>query len=264
MKRIFVLSLLLCAAALAARTAPAQTQGAAAAAPARQRLSVTVIRVKPEAVADFENMVRADINPALAKGGARWSDVWRTAAFGDTFEYYIVAPIDSFAQYDGPGPLERGLGREGFAAWIAKASRLVDGVRSFAMEFIPDLSHETKMTGPPKLAVVSFVSVAPGRTAEYEGYIRNELLPVIRRSNVPGYWVQRTVMGGNPNEYITLTLHDNFADMEKGPPTVRVLGQDGAAKLVQKLAPGVVTHIERRVIRLNPGLTFRPAQAATK
>lgn len=265
MKRTLTLTLLLFAAAFAPHDGFSQTPAAAApAAQARERLAVTVIQVKPEAVMEFENMVRAEINPALAKGGARWSDVWKTATFGDSFEYFIVAPIESFAQYDSPSPLMKGLGPEGYGAWAARAGRLVNGLRTFAMEFNPELSHETKMSGPPKMGVLAVVSVAPGRGVEYESYTRNEMLPVVKRSGVAGYWFHQSIMGANPNEYITLILQDNFADLEKGPPWARVLGREGSAKLMQKLAPGVVTHVELKVIRLVPDLTYRPAQASSR
>ena len=265
MRRILALSLLLCAAALAPRAALAQTQAPTTpSTPARERLAVTVVQVKPEMTADFENLIKNEYHQALAKAGVKWVDVWRTAQFGDAFEYTFVAPVESYAQYDGPGPLEKGLGKEGAAAWYAKASRMVNGVRTFTMDFIPELCYETKLAGPPKLAVVSFVSVAPGRGAEYESYIRNEMLPVVKRSDVPGFWVQQVGLGGDANQYITLTLHNNFAELEKGPPVRRVLGPEGAAKLAQKLPAGVVTHVERRVIRLVPELTYRPAQSSSK
>ncbi len=264
MRRILSLSLLLCAAALAPHEAFAQTPSPSPAPPARQRLAVTVVQVKPEMVADFEGLIKNEYNPALAKAGAKWSDVWRTAQFGDVFEFTFVSPIDNFAQFDGPGPLEKALGKEGAGAWYAKASRMVNGVRGFVMAHDPELSHEGKMEGPPKMAVVNFVSVAPGRSSEYEGFIKNELLPVIKKSDVPGYWFQRVGLGGDANQYITLTLHNNFAELEKGPPARRVLGPDGALKLAQKLPPGVVTHTENRVMRLVPELTYRPAQTSSK
>lgn len=266
MKRILAISLLLCAAALVPHSTLAQapSPGPSPAAPARQRLAVTVVQVKPEMVRDFENLIKSEYNPALAKAGAKWNDVWRTAQFGDAFEFTFVSPVDNFAEFDGPGPLEKALGKEGAGAWYSKASRMVNGVRSFIMAHDPELSHEGKMDGPPKMAVVSYVSVAPGRAAEYEGFIKNEMLPVIKKSDVPGYWFQRVGLGGDANQFITLTLHNNFAELEKGPPARRVLGLDGALKLAQKLPPGVVTHTENRVIRLVPELTYRPAQTSSK
>ncbi len=225
----------------------------------RERIEITIVSVKPEMVMEFENTVKNELNPGLAKGGIKWNDVWQTAGFGNEFEYVFVSPISNFAEYDGPGPLVKGLGKEGAAAWYAKAGKMVNSVRSMAYEVRDDLSYNTKMTGPPKMAVVSHISVAPGRNTEFENFIKNDLLPVVKQSGIAGYWVQKTVFGGDVNEYLTVTLHENYAELEKGPPQVRVLGQDGAMKLLQKLPAGVVLHQERIVSRYNPELSYRPA-----
>lgn len=231
---------------------------------APSRIAITIVSVKPDMVPDFENMIKSEYNPAIAKGGAKWSDVWQTAAFGKSFDYIFVAPIDNFAQYDGQSPLMKGLGKEGFAAWVAKASKMINGVETKVYTVREDMSYNTKMTAPPKMAVVSFVSVAPGRTAEVENFIKNDLLPVVQKSDVRGYWVHSLAFGGDVNEYLTVTLHENFAELEKGPPQRRVLGQEGAAKLMQKLPAGAIVHQERILARFNPDLSYRPAQTATK
>lgn len=263
-----VVVLLLLVAALSvkadAQTQSAGSQTAAQATSTGERVEVTVVNVKPEMINDFWNFVKNDTNPALVKGGAKWSDVWATA-IGNGFEFYIVSPVENFAEFDGPGPLEKGLGKEGMAAWRTKAYRLVNSVRSFVLVSDPGLSYETKMTGPPHLAVLTFVTVAPGRNSEYESYLRNDYLPVVKQSKIAGFWVQETLFGGDPNEYVTLTLQDNFAELEKGPPARRVLGQEGMMKLMQKLPAGVITRINRTVIRFVPELSYRPnAPTASK
>ncbi len=230
----------------------------------RERIEITIVSVKPEMTADFENLFKTEFNPGITKGGAKWSDVWRTAIFGNAFDYIFVGPIDGFAQFDGVSPLMKGLGKEGATAFFAKASKMVTNVHSMAYEVRDDMSYNTKMTGPPKMAVVTFTSVAPGRTVEYENYIKNDVLPVIQKSDVAGYWVSRASFGGDVNEYITLVLHDNFAELEKGPPTARVLGQEGAMKLAQKLPVGVVVHQERFVSRYVTELSYRPEPTANK
>jgi hypothetical protein len=238
------------------QTQPAQT-------PTPERVSVTIISVKPEMVTEFENFIKSETNPPLIKAGAKWREVWRTGTFGDVFEYVVVAPIDSFAQYDGPSPLEKALGKDGLEAWRTKRGRLVNSVRTMVLVSKPELTYEGKMAGPPKYAVVNFVHVAPGRTTEYENFIKNELLPVMKRADVPGYWVNQTLMGGDPNQYVTLTLHDSYADLEKGLPSVRVLGAEGSVKLYQKLPAGVVMHVERVFSKYVPELSFRQAAPAT-
>jgi hypothetical protein len=263
----------LCVAALllaAAQSQPsvAQTtntnsgQTAAPAPDQRQWLSITVVSVKPEMMTEFRNFVKTETNPALRKGGAMWRDVWQTtAAAGDAFEYVIVAPIDNFAQYDGPGPLEKGLGKEGLAAWQAKASRYVNSVRRFVIRTRPDLSYEGKRTGPPKLAIVSHLHVAPGRGQDFENYTKNDFLPVVKQGQVT-YRVAETIFGGDANEFITLTLRESFADIDKGPVAVQVLGAEGAAKLFQKLTTGTLVHVERSFARYVPELSIMPGETA--
>ena len=237
----------------------------AAQAPAQaELLSITVVRVKPEMDTAFRNFTRNRTNPALRRAGLAWRDVWQTAQFGDIFEYIIVTPIQNFAQYDGPSPLERALGSAGFAAWRQEAGRLVTSVRTYAARFRTDLSYQTELTAPPRMGVVTFYHVVPGRNAEFEEVLRNDFLPVIRRSQIRGFWVTQVQFGGNAHEYITLALHENFAEIDRGSPPSRVLGQERATELFRRLNRDNVSHVERVVIRLVPELSFRQAQAANR
>lgn len=258
---LFLNALFLLLASVSAAPCPAQNKTQS---PAREKIVLTIVSVKPEITSDYENLIKNEFNPGIAKGGAKWSDVWRTDAFGNVFDYIFVSPVDSFAQYDAPDQLTRGLGAEGTAAFYAKASKMVTNVRSAAYEVRSDLSYNTKMTSSPKWAVISYVSVMPGRTAEYESFIKNDLLPVIKQSGIAGYWVHRKLFGGDPNEYLTVTLQDNFAELEKGPPQNRVLGQEGAMKLQQKLPVGVIVRQERMLARFVPELSYHPMATTNK
>ena len=263
MRKLFALALLLAAAfapgLVRAQTTASGTQAAAPQPAARGSwLSVTVVNVKQDMLADFQNFMKTVTNPALRKGGQRWRDVWQqTAAAGSPYEFTIVSPVDNMAQFDGESALEKALGKDGFAAWQAKASSYVTSVHRYVIRTRPDLSYETKMTGPPKMAVVTTLSVAPGRGQDYENWVKNEYLPVVRRSKAVGYWVAETVFGGDANEYVTLTLRDNFADIDKGPIAVQVLGAEGARQLNQKMPAGAIARAERSIIRFVPELSFR-------
>lgn len=239
-------------------------QTATAAPDQRQWLSVTEVSVKPEMMAEFQNFMKNETNPALRKGGAKRRDVWqRTDAAGSPFEYIIVAPIENLAQYDGPSALEKALGKDGYAAWQGKAGRLVTSVRRYVIRTRPDLSYEGKRTGPPKLAVVTSVHVAPGHSQDWVNYMKNEYVPVMKQGQTT-YLVAETVFGDDVNEYITVTMRDSFADIAKGPITVQVLGAEGAAKLSQKLPVGTVTHTKRSFIRYVPELSIMAAEVSNK
>ncbi len=230
----------------------------------RQWLSVTEVSVKPEMMAEFQKFMTSETNPALRKGGMKWRDVWRrTAAAGDPFEFIIVAPMDNFAQYDGQTPLEKALGREGYVAWEAKAGRFVNSVRRYVIRTRPDLSHEGKRTGPPKLAVVSSIRVAPGRNQDFVNHTMNNHMPVFKQAGAT-YLIAETMFGDDVNEYITVTMRDSFADIDKGPIPVQVLGADGARQLNQKLPAGTIEHIKRSFIRYVPELSIMPAETSSK
>jgi hypothetical protein len=225
-------------------------------APASQLLSITAVSVKPEMQAEFQNFMKSTTNPALKKGGLQWRAVWQTtAAAGDAFEYIIVAPVEKLAEFDGPSALEKGLGAPGFASWQAKAGSLVTSVRRFIVRTRPDLSFEAKRTGPPKLAIVAAVHVGVNRNNEFENFVKNDYLPVMKQAQV-SYLVSQTIFGGNTNEYVTLTLQESFADLDKGPVTTQILGAEGAMKLVQRVPAGVVTQLERSISRFVPELSF--------
>ena len=229
------------------------------AAPAAEFLSITVVSVKPEMIVEFQNFMKNTTNPALKKGGIKWREVWQsTGAAGDAFEYVIVTPVAKLGDFDGPGPLEKGLGQQGISAWQTKAGSLVNSVRRFIVRTRPDLSFATQRTGAPKLAVVQSVHVAPNRNSDYENYLKNDFVPVMKQAGVT-YLVSQTLFGGDGNEYVTLTMRDSFADLDKGPVLIQALGPEGAQKLVQKMPAGTVVHLERSIARFVPELSIMPA-----
>jgi hypothetical protein len=229
-----------------------------AAAPTPQLLNITVVSVKPGMDTEFQNFMKTTTNPALKKGGLMWRTVWQnTTAGGDAFEYVLVSPVGKFAEYDGPSALEKGLGAQGFAAWQAKASTLVNSVRRFMVRTRPDLSFERQPAGQPKLAVVTSIHVAPNRNSDFENFVKNDYIPVMKQAQVT-YLVSLTIFGGDANEYVTLTMRDSFADLDKGQVIVQALGQEGAQKLMQKIPAGTVVQVERSISRFMPDLSFMP------
>jgi hypothetical protein len=222
-----------------------------------QWLSIVVVRVKPDMLTEFEDFSKNEVNPGLKKIGVKDRTVWATGAFGDAFEYVFVTPINDWAQYDGPSLLLRAVGEEG----ARKARRLVASVHTYAVQTRPDLSHIGKAIGPPKLALVNWLHIAPGRTAEFENLLKTEIVPAMKKADVRAYLVSRTVHGGDTNEYVSLTFMDSYADIGKEQPIVGGMGQAAFNRFVPKTA-GIITHHERSIVRYVPELSFGPAANA--
>ncbi len=241
------------------KKAATKTAKPAAEAPKPEWHSISVVRVKPEMVTDWQELQKNVVNPALKKAGLKERGVFETAAFGESFEYVIIQTIESFSQYDEPmSRLRKSLGEEAYRDYVKKLRPCLVSVHTYGAQSRPDLSYFGKMasmTGPPKLAVVNSISVAPGRAAAFENFIKAEILPVMKKADVIGYFINQTVYGGDANEYTTVLFEDSFADIGKGSPLVRVLGQAGMEKLGLKYAP-LVTRQERMIARYNADLSF--------
>ena len=223
-------------------------------APKRETLQVTVAKIKPELVDQWLEFQKNETIPMLKKSGLKSRDAWTTATFGEGFTYAFVTPIESFAQYDGDARPVRALGADGARAYGEKNRRFVESTRTFAIQTRPDLSYDIKMTAPPKLALLSDITVAPGKVADYEAFVKTDVLPIMRKVRV-GYAVDQTIIGGDISAFSSLIFYDSFADIGKGHPFQRVLGVEGERQLQAKAA-AFVTHVERHVIRFVPELSF--------
>jgi hypothetical protein len=235
---------------------PAKPQAAAKPAPKREMIQVTVVKVKPDLLNEWLEFQKNETIPMLKKAGAIRRDAWQTGIFGEAGMYAFVVPIENFNQYDGDNPPLRALGADGARAYAEKNRRFLVSSRTFADQTRPDLGNEVKMTGPPKLALLSNVRIAFGKGPDYEALVKSDLLPVMRKAGL-GYAVSQTVLGGDINEFTTLIFYDTFADIGKGHPFDRILGPDGFRPLTAK-AVGIVTHVERSVVRYVPELSFSP------
>jgi hypothetical protein len=253
---VVAFTMIITAAAFAAATATAQQ------ATKSERLMLTIVNVKPELVDEYEAFVKNETNPALQRAGVKWRRTWKTAVFGNSFEYIYAQPIENYSEFDGPGPLERALGKEGAAAWNAKSRRFLTSVRRMVINTRPDLSYDPGRTGDPAVAVVTHATAAQGRNAELEKWVTADLLPAMRQAKVPAYTVSQVLLGGNANEYITLVHHNDMAELEKGPPVYRVMSKEAGDKLYAKLAPGALTDVRRYVVRFAPELSFKTGTTA--
>jgi hypothetical protein len=237
--------------------ATSDPQAQSASAQQRQLLLITEVHLKPETAPEWTELQKAEQVPAQKKGGVAWRDTWTDGPGGNPFVRGTVVPISSLAQFDNPAPIVKALGQEGAAAFAAKNRRLVASSRSRIFATRPDLGFGTR-TGVPKLAILSTVTVINGRAADFDAFLKSDVVPALKKAGVTYYAVAQVVYGGDTNEYATLVLANDYAELAKGHPLERALGPDGAAKLVQR-SGAFVSKLERRIIRYVPDLSFGPA-----
>jgi len=228
--------------------------------PPGRKGTVCLFQGRTECIEKYFEMVRE----LRGRGFAVATLDWRGQGLSDrALRDRFKGHVENFAQYDSPSPFVKALGEDGARAYLAKNRRLITSQHTYAALDRPDLSYPGKLTGPPKIAVVSFVQIAPGRNMEYENLIKTDVLPAMKKADVLAYSVSQTVLGGDANEYVGVTVLDKFADLDKGNPLLRALGQDGFNKYLQKTA-GIIVHQERIVARFRADLSFMPEPMAEK
>lgn len=229
----------------------------AAAAPTRNWYSVSLFTVKPDRVRDFVDLMKTQTIPMQQKGGIKDRDTWQNGApFGDGFTYGVVTPIAKFADYDMPPLPQRVLG-DAARAYTDKLNSMLDARRTFAVMDRAELSIPPAAGAKIVGAILTDVTIVSGHAEQYEAYIKNDLLPVLKQGKVLGYSVSRTTFGGNGNEYHTVQYFDSFAEIDKGPIPTRVLGAAAAQALNVKATPHIAG-VNRTILRYVPDLSFHP------
>jgi hypothetical protein len=267
MKRVILASLIAAAAFVCLGigvNGQAQRNGQSTAASGAPRgwYSVAIVTLKPDMVNEWREFQKTQTIPMLQRGGVKVRDVWQSGApFGDGFTFGTVTPIDKFADYDlAPRP-QRVLGADAARAYQEKLSHMIVSQRTMAVQDRVELSIAPAANAKLVGAILQDVTIVGGHAPQYEAYIKNDLLPVLKKGNVLGYTVSRTIFGGDANVYHTVQYFDSFADIDKGPVPQRVLGAEGAQALTAKAAPHIAS-ISRTILRYVPDLSMRPKPAS--
>jgi len=239
-------------------TAPTVAQVNKAPSPQPEWLLVTIVSVNPGAGPEYVALQTNEVMPALKKGTTGGRQAWSSGIAGTVGEFVFISPIKSFAQFDEPNPMVKALGEEGAAALGAKSSKLTQATKRMIVRTRPDLSYRPNPgAAPAALGLITVVDVMPGRRAEFEAFMKKDVLAAMQQAKVKGYSVLEVVYGDSIGTYITALGYDNYDGIGKGHPFQIALGDDGARKLEAKVA-GIITHVERFISRYRPELSWAP------
>jgi hypothetical protein len=220
------------------------------------RLLVTEARVKPEMVEEWLALQRNQVVPALKKAGIEQYTVYQTLV-GDASQFVIVRPLPSFAEFNGPDPLERALGAAAAATLRAKLGDCTDSLHSRIENSQDDFFLDP---GAAQTLFVSRYRAMPGKSRDYMNFVRTEMVPVMRQAQENGTFaglsVTTSVQGGEPG-IITLNMfYADFAPLDGPPPIAKTLGPAGTAAFLSKGA-GLINQLDQSILKRLPDLSFR-------
>jgi hypothetical protein len=223
------------------------------AAPQPQQLYVvTNVRVQSGMVDEWMNIMKKELLPIWQKAGTEIG-VWKTATFGESNNDFMISrTIQDLGELDGQNLVLKELGQEGARALMARVNRVSTGMGTFMIVSRPELSIAPASLGGSQLVVLTTMNVAPGRAEEFEKGYKEVLLPILKKTNVKGVLTYKRVMGGDPNEYGSLSFFDSFADLGQfGPARAKAFAEAKPGPMT----PGAVLHIEQHTVRLVPELS---------
>lgn len=223
-------------------------------------MQVDVVNVVPNRLDDYVELQLEEVNPTLQRAGVPWRSVWRIAEFGNSYELQLVTPMSSLAQYDTGGPLARVLQPDRRQRLVDRLRRLTVTRQRFAMRYRPEMSVEADDVGGLSLARVTTVQVSPGRTAEWEEFLSSNL-PKFSDANLV-FGVYERVFGPGATSWLIVENYSSFAQLEQPSLVARAFGEEAGAATA-RLA-GVITSIERTVLRYDAELSYSAIPASTR
>ena len=223
-------------------------------------MRVDVMQVLPRELDEFIELQLEDVNPALRRAGVPWRSAWRTAEFGNTYELLFVTPVDNMGEYDSGGPLARALDPDRLARIRDAVRRTLAARQSYAMRYHPELSVESEDVTGLSLARVTTVEVAPGRTADWEAFLQDNL-PQFQGANVV-FGIYERYFGPGPSTWQIVENHSSFSELDQPTILARTFGER-TDEVVARLS-GVLLSVERTVLRYDPELSFSVAESGSR
>ena len=246
-------TLIVMAAALAAAPTLAQSEP--------ELVNLTTIEIRSDMTQEWEELQK-ELNEALKKAGTterRISQVVR----GPTSQYFIVTPVDKFADFDEPGLLEKALGEAGAARWVARVTKCVKERRVDTLGGRPDLSIPPEQGRTPTLVVVETYHNLPGRYPEYNDWLTNKWVPAQKQAGMNGVLYFRNAFGGGRRDWTVVTFVDSWATFDGTYPVREALGEERFFELVSE-SSGMRSNGQRKVARLRPDLSIIPEPGLTR
>jgi hypothetical protein len=220
---------------------------------------VTVYTVRPEMRSEFE-AAQKEVTEAYRRAGVP-SRVVSSTLLGNLLEYMAAYPIGKLADLDEPDPMVQALGQDGAEKLVRRYGVCVIDARRFLTWGRPDLGYRTEGATPGVVMLWSRLHAAPGRRADLESALANDVAPAYKKIGVKHFWISDVLFGGDWVDLLVVVPVESMAVLDAGPPLPRALGQAGAQRVVARLS-SMVASDEFRVLRVRPELSLLPSPAA--
>ncbi len=233
-------------------------------APKHRLIFVSEFTIKPGMMGEFLAWAKNEARPLFVKAGIKEAYAF-TSVYGDTSIATLAEVHDDFAALKARNEaFGKNNSPEALAALTAGTNRFIVHTHTYIAQSLPELSwRNPKLSGLPPFLVLTHRWITPFRTREYEDFIKNDSLPLIKKAEANGQTVSHIRFGGGPSEYFIFTPLYDLAELDQPGKVVQMAGADNMTKLYQKLV-GVVQRTEVTILRLRPEISILPQQTTAE
>ena len=233
----------------------------AEAAPKRPRIGVvSEYTIRPGMMTAYLESAKNDGRPLYLKAGIKEAYFFTNLYGPDRNIVTLIEVHEGFAALRARNEaFTKNNTQEARDAWSAKAREFITDQRVYIVDELDELSWmNPKLKTPPLYYNVIERFIAPQRGRDYEAYLKNDYLPLVKKSDSNGIMVSRLRYGGEAGHYFVFIPVNDLADLDGPGKVTQTMGADAVATVQQKLA-GIVQRSENRMLRLRVELSILPA-----
>jgi len=235
-------------------------------------LDETIVKVKPDKVAEFTAVVKKISDANRKFNGDRWIGMETMYGEGDT--YVFVSIRKDYADIDKGNDafnaaLEKAYGKEGAAKLQRDEANCLESSRSELRRRRWDLSSKTpsdamaeaKLVGESRLLRTVAVHVRSGHIADFEAMIKETKEAREKNPDTQTLLVSQVVEGTKGTTFYVTSLRSSLGGFDKNPTNREILGEEGFKKFLKANAE-FVSGTESAILHFVPELSSPPEAIA--
>jgi hypothetical protein len=192
-------------------------------------LNVRMVTVKIGQTNDWIQLQR-ELKEASEKVGDRRGRSVYEEVKGDHSVFRILSVYENWADFgSGGGGLAEALGEARGATWANEVADTIQARSELVSSMMTDLDIPPEKDYKPNLVMLRQITVKPGQAGAYRTWLREKLVPGLRKAGAKGRYFGNVVRGGNINQFYIAIHHADWASMDAPGSLTKLSDEERAA-----------------------------------
>jgi hypothetical protein len=236
-------------------------------------LDSTIVKVKPDKVADFESIAKKIADANRKANGDHW--LAEVSVYGEGNVYVFTSRRESYADIDKGNDMfmaavNKALGKEASMKVLNDFNNCIVSSRSELRRRRPDLSSKwpadpqalNKMVGEARVLRDAEIRIRYGHVPDFENYMKDVVLHISGNPDTQPVLVSQVVEGGRGGATFHLTFfRTGLGGFDNNPSLKSMVDEDTYAKF-QKTIGEIEAGSESTIYRFVPELSNPPQEIA--